>query len=128
MRPFRESRIMKLKTKYFSLLVGAGFAALLYDPFPTLAAIAPDLGQAKSFALLSARVTNTGPPSSPEILAALARPLALPFPLLRGRGKWLERHTSAMRCGLRLGMMPSLRTLISQVRRAILRSRQTWVE
>jgi len=53
---------MKMKGKSFSLLIGAGFAALLYDPFPTLAATAPDLGQAKSFGVLAASaVTNTGP-------------------------------------------------------------------
>ena len=44
------------------LLVGAGFAALLYDPFPTFAQTAPALGQATSFGGLSASaVTNTGP-------------------------------------------------------------------
>src|SRR5512143_1972081 len=53
---------MKAKCKYFSLLVAAGFAALLYDPSPTLAATAPNLGQAKSFGVLGASaVTNTGP-------------------------------------------------------------------
>jgi ice-binding like protein/exosortase sorting signal-containing protein len=53
---------MKAKCKYFSLLVAAGFAALLYDPFPTLAATAPGLGQATSFGVLGASaVTNTGP-------------------------------------------------------------------
>jgi uncharacterized repeat protein (TIGR01451 family) len=53
---------MKAKCKYFSLLVAAGFAALLYDPSPTLAATAPNLGQANSFGVLAASaVTNTGP-------------------------------------------------------------------
>ncbi|HEV2055359.1 MAG TPA: IPTL-CTERM sorting domain-containing protein [Methylomirabilota bacterium] len=49
---------MKVKGKYFSLLVAAGFAALLYDPFPTLAAVAPSLGAAASYTVLG---TNSTP-------------------------------------------------------------------
>lgn len=53
---------MKGTGTYLSLLIGAGFAALLYDPLPTVAATAPSLGQAASFGVLGAlAVTNTGP-------------------------------------------------------------------
>jgi hypothetical protein len=53
---------MKGTGTYLSLLIGAGFAALLYDPLPTVAATAPTLGQAASFGVLAASaVTNTGP-------------------------------------------------------------------
>ena len=61
---------MNVKGKYFSLLVGAGFAALLYDPFPTLAAVAPNLGTAAPYTVLGTNAiptigtvtcTDTGP-------------------------------------------------------------------
>ena len=61
---------MTIKGKSFGLLVGAGFAALLYDPFPTLAAVAPALGTAAPFAVLGTNAiptvgtvtcTDTGP-------------------------------------------------------------------
>jgi len=53
---------MKIQCKYFSLLVGTGFVVLLYAPFLTWAATAPDLGQANSFGVLAgSAVTNTGP-------------------------------------------------------------------
>ena len=52
---------MRAKGKSFRLWVGLGFVALLYDPSPTFAATAPDLGQATSFGVLAAStVTNTG--------------------------------------------------------------------
>lgn len=52
---------MKGTGTYLSLLIGPGFAALLY-PLPTVAATAPTLGQAASFGVLTASaVTNTGP-------------------------------------------------------------------
>ena len=50
---------MNVTVKGFSLLVGAGFAALLYDPFPTLAAVAPALGTAAPFAVLGTNSTPT---------------------------------------------------------------------
>jgi hypothetical protein len=53
---------MKGTGTYLSLLVIAGFAALLYDPLPTVAATAPSLGQAASFGVLANQaITNTGP-------------------------------------------------------------------
>jgi hypothetical protein len=53
---------MKGTGTYLSLLIGAGFAALLYDPLPTVAATAPTLGQAASFGVLANQaITNTGP-------------------------------------------------------------------
>ena len=53
---------MKATGPYLRLLVGAGFAALLYDPSPAFAQTAPSLGQAASFAVLGgSTVTNTGP-------------------------------------------------------------------
>ena len=53
---------MKATGPYLRLLVGAGFAALLYGPSPTVAATAPSLGQAASFGVLAAsKVTSTGP-------------------------------------------------------------------
>src|SRR6202795_1153456 len=53
---------MKVSATSLGLLVGAGFAMLLYGPFPTWAATAPDLGQAKTFGVLGGTaVTNTGP-------------------------------------------------------------------
>ena len=53
---------MRIGGKFFGLLIGAGFAALLYHPFPAFAATAPTLGQATSFGVLAASaVTSTGP-------------------------------------------------------------------
>ena len=53
---------MKATVPYLRLLVGAGFAALLYDPSPAFAQTAPSLGQAASFGVLAASaVTSTGP-------------------------------------------------------------------
>jgi hypothetical protein len=45
---------MNLKSKYFSLLVGAGFAALLSGPSSALAAAAPPLGVVQQFGVLGA--------------------------------------------------------------------------
>jgi hypothetical protein len=53
---------MKATGPYLRLLVGAGFAALLYDPSPAFAQTAPSLGQAAGFGVLAASaVTSTGP-------------------------------------------------------------------
>jgi Ice-binding-like len=58
---------MKITGKYFSLLVGAGFAALLYDPSPTLAAaIAPDLGTTSTYGIVSSTFTNSN--TAPQTL------------------------------------------------------------
>jgi hypothetical protein len=45
---------MKIKGKHFSLLVGAGFAALLLVSAPALAAVAPPLGVVQQFGVLGA--------------------------------------------------------------------------
>src|SRR5258706_15024797 len=52
---------MRGTNTYLSLLVGAGFAALLYDPSPAWAvAVAPNLGAATNYTALS---TNSIPTS-----------------------------------------------------------------
>jgi hypothetical protein len=53
---------MKATAPFLRLLVGAGFAALLYYHSPALAQTAPSLGQAAGFGVLAASaVTSTGP-------------------------------------------------------------------
>jgi hypothetical protein len=53
---------MTVRATFFGLLVGAGLAGLLFNPFPTFAQTAPSLGQAASFGVVAASaVTSTGP-------------------------------------------------------------------
>jgi Ice-binding-like/IPTL-CTERM motif len=50
---------MKGTGTYLSLLIGAGFAALLYDPFPASGATAPSLGAAGSYTALATNAIPT---------------------------------------------------------------------
>ena len=50
---------MKGTGAYLSLFIGAGLAALLYDPFPASGATAPSLGAAGSFTALATNAIPT---------------------------------------------------------------------
>jgi hypothetical protein len=53
---------MRIGGKSFGFFLGAGFAALLYNPFPAFAQTAPSLGAAAGFGVVGASaVTSTGP-------------------------------------------------------------------